>query len=564
MAKSLDYGLYCIVGLTEIMHCNPIYPNMQNIYISKTENEPSKYYDGNKWLEIETETLINDVYYDKNKIIINNFDKFSNELKLSDARKKEAKRGLTYDINTKNNILNESNIKNEVKMVLVNNSEKQNIDKKASLNNIACKKINNKNTKDHSNDRFSKKLLTHIDNNNDVDNEVIEDNDYNSNKYIKDNDNDFKKPLIDINKSLKNIIKLKNVNKNSDRENNKANIDNKKQNKEKKKSDRENKKHENEIKKPNIVIKKPDKDIKKPDKEIKKPDKEIKKPDKDIKKPYNKSQKDNYESNDVIKHNEEKIDHDDEEIEDNDEGIEHDDEQIEYEVEEIELEEEDIEDNNDKIENDDKKIDYDENEDNNKDHENSSKKNQILFDYGNEKLDFLTEINIYNILIYGVQSIEKYLYTVHCNDEHAKYKNIYVDEKNKHVYIYTNSKWEKVKKDYINKLFDVAFDFIKKQFLLLSKKINHTIKSNVRFCECYCVCNSNYDLKCNCIDNTCKCADIHKNLNILDKTFYNDKSKKKALQNSYDLIHEIENEKFHKLKKDICKRIRKLLTVNKP
>ena len=78
--KVLKNGYNSTIHLTETVHFNPKYPEYQNIYISNMKDKYAMMYDGNKWVLITKDDLIDKIYDNKKNYIEDNLDRFIESL----------------------------------------------------------------------------------------------------------------------------------------------------------------------------------------------------------------------------------------------------------------------------------------------------------------------------------------------------------------------------------------------------------------------------------------------------------------------------------------------------
>lgn len=136
MVKALQNGFNSTVKLTETMHFNPKYPEYHNIYISNMKDKYAMTYDGTDWNLTIKEDLINKIYDDKKNYIEDNLDDFVKSLTV--FRKKALDRWLETD----DDDIKITKIKNEIKLLLYNKRNLIDQNKKNKKENIllVCKK----------------------------------------------------------------------------------------------------------------------------------------------------------------------------------------------------------------------------------------------------------------------------------------------------------------------------------------------------------------------------------------------------------------------------------------
>jgi hypothetical protein len=127
-------GFQAPVELTRAVHFNPKYPEYHNIFIPKINEKYGMIYMDGNWKIIDKNELVEDIYENKRDFIIQNLDKFIEQ--LDEFKKKSLKRWL----NTDDDDISIKNTKNDIKMLLYNN-RKMAMEKKKIMEREARKKI---------------------------------------------------------------------------------------------------------------------------------------------------------------------------------------------------------------------------------------------------------------------------------------------------------------------------------------------------------------------------------------------------------------------------------------
>jgi hypothetical protein len=114
MLKILTKGYDSTIHLTEAVHFNPKYPEFQNIYISNIKDKYALMYDGEKWILITKEDLIDKIYNNKKNYIEDNLEKYVESLP------KIYVNSLNRWLNTDETDPRITKIKNDIKILLYN------------------------------------------------------------------------------------------------------------------------------------------------------------------------------------------------------------------------------------------------------------------------------------------------------------------------------------------------------------------------------------------------------------------------------------------------------------
>jgi len=124
IAEIFKYGYKSAIKLVELIHFNPKYPEYQNIYISNIQSSYANMYDGDKWIILYKNTLINKIYDDAKFYIENNMYDFTKT--MASSKQNVLDRWLKQDEEDENDH-KIKNIKNQIKLLLY---EKRNMFKK--------------------------------------------------------------------------------------------------------------------------------------------------------------------------------------------------------------------------------------------------------------------------------------------------------------------------------------------------------------------------------------------------------------------------------------------------
>ena len=114
MVKILKNGYDSTIHLTEAVHFNPKYPEFQNIYISNIKDKYAMMYDGEKWILITKEKLIDNIYNNKKNYIEDNLEKYVESLP------KIYVKSLNRWLDTDETDPRITQIKNDIKILLYN------------------------------------------------------------------------------------------------------------------------------------------------------------------------------------------------------------------------------------------------------------------------------------------------------------------------------------------------------------------------------------------------------------------------------------------------------------
>jgi hypothetical protein len=115
--NAIQNGYESTVKLTGALHFNPKYPEYHNVYISNMKDKYAMMFDGEKWILVTKEDLIDKIYGDKKNYIEENLEEFIGSLLPS------RKRALDRWLATDDNDTKVKRIKDNIKLLLYN--EKQ-------------------------------------------------------------------------------------------------------------------------------------------------------------------------------------------------------------------------------------------------------------------------------------------------------------------------------------------------------------------------------------------------------------------------------------------------------
>lgn len=109
-----------------------------------------------------------------------------------------------------------------------------------------------------------------------------------------------------------------------------------------------------------------------------------------------------------------------------------------------------------------------------------------LVDYGKEDLSRLTSDDIIQILLSGLNSVTKYVETVHCNPNIPEYQNIYISNRkipNQSIHVYSNGAWILGNQDVVNILRKKGTRFVVKKYDDHSKNDDNISKLFEKFTD---------------------------------------------------------------------------------
>jgi hypothetical protein len=112
--KVLKNGYNSTIHLTETVHFNPKYPEFQNIYISNIKDKYAMMYNGEKWILITKEELIEKIYNNKRNYIEENLEKYIESLPKIHVK------SLNRWLDTDESDPRITKIKNDIKILLYN------------------------------------------------------------------------------------------------------------------------------------------------------------------------------------------------------------------------------------------------------------------------------------------------------------------------------------------------------------------------------------------------------------------------------------------------------------